>query len=32
MQKTAKPAERLTRIVESFPKLTITVLGDLIAD
>jgi rfaE bifunctional protein kinase chain/domain len=32
MQKTAKPAERLIRVVETFPKLTITVLGDLIAD
>ena len=32
MQKNSKPGERLIRIVEEFPKLTITVLGDLIAD
>jgi D-glycero-beta-D-manno-heptose-7-phosphate kinase len=32
VQKNSKPGERLIRIVEEFPKLTITVLGDLIAD
>jgi len=32
MHKTSKPADRLVRIIEEFPKLTITVLGDLIAD
>jgi len=32
MQKNPKQSERLTRIVESFPRLSITVLGDLIAD
>ena len=32
MQKHSKPADRLVKIIESFPKLTITVLGDLIAD
>ena len=32
MQKPPKTAEKLVRIVEQFPKLTITVLGDLIAD
>src|SRR5215471_14308492 len=32
MQKNSKPADRLARIIEEFPKLTITVLGDLIAD
>src|SRR5713226_3501438 len=32
MHKNLKPADRLVKIIESFPKLTITVLGDLIAD
>jgi rfaE bifunctional protein kinase chain/domain len=32
MQKAAKPADRLVKIIEEFPKLSITVLGDLIAD
>src|SRR5437660_2714776 len=32
MHKTLKPADRLVRIIENFSKLTITVLGDLIAD
>ncbi len=32
MQKNSKPGDRLIRIVEEFPKLSITVLGDLIAD
>jgi D-glycero-beta-D-manno-heptose-7-phosphate kinase len=32
MQKTVKPTDRLVRIIENFSKLTITVLGDLIAD
>jgi rfaE bifunctional protein kinase chain/domain len=32
MQKTPKAADRLVRIIEQFPKLSITVLGDLIAD
>ncbi len=32
MTKHPKEAERLKKIVESFPKLTITVLGDMVAD
>jgi D-glycero-beta-D-manno-heptose-7-phosphate kinase len=32
MQKNSKPADRLARIVEDFSKVTVTVLGDLIAD
>jgi rfaE bifunctional protein kinase chain/domain len=32
MTKHLKEAERLTKIVESFPKITITVVGDLVAD
>src|SRR6266853_1380080 len=32
MQKASKSADRLVKIVEQFPKLSITVLGDLIAD
>jgi D-glycero-beta-D-manno-heptose-7-phosphate kinase len=32
MQKSAKPVNRLVRVIEDFSKLTITVLGDLIAD
>ena len=32
MNKHPKEAERLTKIVESFPKITITVVGDLVAD
>ena len=32
MQKPSKSADRLVKIVEQFPKLSITVLGDLIAD
>jgi rfaE bifunctional protein kinase chain/domain len=32
MHKNSKPVDRLVRIIEDFPKLTITVLGDLIAD
>lgn len=32
MHKNSKPADRLVRIIDEFPKLTITVLGDLIAD
>jgi len=32
MHKSIKPADRLVRIIENFSKLTITVLGDLIAD
>jgi D-glycero-beta-D-manno-heptose-7-phosphate kinase len=32
MQKTVKPTDRLVRIIQNFSKLTITVLGDLIAD
>lgn len=32
MQKDQKPADRLVKIIEQFPKLSITVLGDLIAD
>jgi len=32
MTKHPKESERLTKIVESFPKITITVVGDLVAD
>ncbi|MGC2323723.1 MAG: bifunctional heptose 7-phosphate kinase/heptose 1-phosphate adenyltransferase, partial [Terriglobales bacterium] len=32
MHKLTKHAERLLRIVESFPKITVTVLADLVAD
>jgi rfaE bifunctional protein kinase chain/domain len=32
MTKHIKEAERLKKIVESFPKITVTVLGDLVAD
>jgi len=32
MIKHAKEADRLKKIVESFPKITVTVLGDLVAD
>ena len=32
MHKNSKPADRLVRIIEEFPNLSITVLGDLIAD
>src|SRR5690242_18930132 len=32
MHKNSKPVDPLVRIVEEFPKLTITVMGDLIAD
>lgn len=32
MQKNSKPADRLARIIEDFSKVTVTVLGDLIAD
>ena len=32
MSKHLKVTERLRRIVESFPKVTVTVLGDLVAD
>src|SRR5436305_2588997 len=32
MTKHSKEAERLRKIVEAFPKVTITVLGDLVAD
>jgi D-glycero-beta-D-manno-heptose-7-phosphate kinase len=32
MTKHLKETERLTKIVESFPKITITVVGDLVAD
>src|ERR1700735_5764213 len=32
MTKHLKDAERLRRIIEAFPKVTITVLGDLVAD
>jgi D-glycero-beta-D-manno-heptose-7-phosphate kinase len=32
MQKNSKPVDRLVRTIEDFSKLTITVLGDLIAD
>ena len=32
MQKHSKPSDRLVKIIDQFPKLSITVLGDLIAD
>lgn len=32
MQKNSKPVDRLVRIIEDFSKLSVTVLGDLIAD
>ncbi len=32
MSKNSKETERLIKIVESFPKITITVVGDLVAD
>lgn len=32
MQKVSKASDKLVRIIEQFPKLSITVLGDLIAD
>jgi rfaE bifunctional protein kinase chain/domain len=32
MQKASKSSDKLVRIIEQFPKLSITVLGDLIAD
>ena len=32
MTKHPKEAERLRKIIEAFPKVTITVLGDLVAD
>ena len=32
MTKHLKEADRLKKIVESFPKITVTVLGDLVAD
>ena len=32
MQKNSKPVDRLVRIIEDFAKLSVTVLGDLIAD
>src|ERR1700693_6430954 len=32
MSKHSKESERLKKIVESFPKVTVTVLGDLVAD
>ena len=32
MQRNSKPSDRLVKIIDEFPKLSITVLGDLIAD
>src|SRR5438309_11260491 len=32
MQKTPKPSDRLVKIIEEFSKLSITMLGDIIAD
>src|SRR3954454_24361594 len=32
MSRSPKPADRLRKIVESFPRVTITVLGDMVAD
>ena len=32
MTPAAKPADRLRKIVESFPRITVTVLGDMVAD
>src|SRR6202047_5627874 len=32
MSRSPKPVDRLRKIVESFPRVTVTVLGDLVAD
>src|ERR1700752_4015957 len=32
MARSPKPADRLRKIVESFPRVTVTVLGDMVAD
>lgn len=32
MPRTPKPADRLRKIIESFPRVTVTVLGDMVAD
>ena|SRR6476660_1167874 len=32
MPRAAQPADHLRKIVESFPRLTVTVLGDMVAD
>src|SRR4051795_2638055 len=32
MPRSPKPADRLRKIVESFPRVTVTVLGDMVAD
>jgi len=32
MSRTPKPGDRLRKIVESFPRVTVTVLGDMVAD
>src|SRR5579884_173772 len=32
MIRTSKPADRLRKIVETFPRVNITVLGDMVAD
>src|SRR6202051_1414366 len=32
MTRTPKPADRLRKIIESFPRVTVTVLGDMVAD
>jgi rfaE bifunctional protein kinase chain/domain len=32
MSRSPKPADRLRKIVESFPRVTVTVLGDMVAD
>src|SRR5207248_10192238 len=32
MPRSPKPADRLRKIIESFPRVTVTVLGDMVAD
>ena len=32
MPRSSKPADRLRKIIESFPRVTVTVLGDMVAD
>ena len=32
MSRPPKPSDRLRKIVESFPRVTVTVLGDMVAD
>src|SRR5438046_7252781 len=32
MSRSSKPTDRLRKIIESFPRVTVTVLGDMVAD